>query len=177
MTGADLTEPATVVALDEKSIWVETHRQGTCNACRANTTCGQGLVNRLLPGRIHYMRIKRAAGISGDIAIGDRVELSVPEGAVLRSSILVYLLPLLLLIVGAMSGEWLWAGDPGAIAGGIAGLLVGFGMVRLHALLRPDDPTLQPRLTRQLGGSAERAVAFSGDEQRIDLREQWSEGK
>ena len=157
MTGADLTEPATIVALDEKNIWVETHRQGTCNACRANTTCGQGLVNRLLPGRVHYLRINRAAGLAGDIAIGDRVELSVPQGAVLRSSLLVYLLPLVLLISGALIGEWSWAGDPGAIVGGFVGLLAGFGLVRLHARLRCDDPTLQPRLSRLPGVSAVRA--------------------
>ena len=62
VAGGALRESATVVALDGDGVWVETQRQGTCHACSASKACGQGLMNRLMPGRGHYVRALRARG-------------------------------------------------------------------------------------------------------------------
>ena len=143
---AELKEPAIIVALDGDSVWVETQRQGTCNACSANRGCGQGLMNRLLPGRAHYVRALCTPDLPQALAIGDRVEISVPQNLLLKSSALVYLLPLILLLAGTLSGSQVWPGDPGAILGGALGLSLGFGLVRLHAYRQRDNATLQPRV-------------------------------
>lgn len=148
MKGSELTESATVVAVDGESIWVETHRQGTCNSCSANKGCGQGILNRLLPGRVNYVRALCDSKLQRELVVGDRVDISVPEHLVLKSSAMVYLLPLSLLLGGTLVGNGLWQGDAGAILGGSVGLLLGFFVVRLHAYMQRNNTMLQPRVQR-----------------------------
>ena len=141
-----MKETATVVALEEGSIWVETRRQGSCQTCSANKACGQGLMSRMLPGREHYVRALIGREQREGLAIGDLVEIVVPDEVILRASLVVYMVPLLLLIVGMFVGVWLVPGDLGAIAGGVGGLLVGAGLVRWHAHAVRDDCRIQPRV-------------------------------
>jgi len=66
--------------------------------------------------------------------VGDQVIISVADGAVLSGIGVVYLLPLLLLLGGAMLGN-LWAAQGGqrdayAAAGALLGLVVGFVLAR-----------------------------------------------
>jgi positive regulator of sigma E activity len=45
------------------------------------------------------------------VAVGDRVQVAVPGGAVLKASFLVYGLPLLLLLIGVWLGTMIWSAD------------------------------------------------------------------
>ena len=63
--------------------------------------------------------------------VGDRVVLSVPEGAVLKAAVLSYLMPLVFVIGGAAAAmAWLGDGLP-TVAGAAAGLLVGLVILRV----------------------------------------------
>ena len=168
MSGTNLKEPATVVALDGDSIWVQTQRQGTCNTCSASKGCGQGILNRLIPGRVHYIRALRApavgpGAVGPELTVGDQVEVSVPENMVLKSSVLVYLMPLSLLLAGALLGDRLWPGDPGAILGGLGGLLAGFSVVRVLAVLQRHNPALQPRVQRATAQQVAQDIVVRGE--------------
>jgi sigma-E factor negative regulatory protein RseC len=67
--------------------------------------------------------------------------VAIEESALLWASLLVYALPLLLLVLGAVAGQqWLPAQDAGAIAGALAGLVAGFGIARIR--LRYQDEAL-----------------------------------
>lgn len=153
-----MRESATVVALEPDCVWVETRRQGSCQACSANKGCGQGLMSRLLPGREHYVRALTGAVDRENLAIGDIVEIDVPDEVILQASAVVYLVPLLSLIAGMLVGAWLVPGDPGAIAGGILGLLFGAALVRWHAHHVRNDSRVQPHIVS--GRDAQQAVRF-----------------
>lgn len=45
------------------------------------------------------------------VAVGDRVKVAVPGGAVLQASFLVYGLPLILLLIGVAAGMRIWPAD------------------------------------------------------------------
>lgn len=141
-----MKEQATVVALGDGDAWVETRRRGTCGSCQSRTDCGGSLMERVMPGRPHYIRALIEPGQATVLAVGDSVEVLVPDGVVLRASVIVYLLPLGLFILGMFGGTMLVPGDPGAIAGGALGLLAGFAVVRVHAGLTRNSRQVQPRL-------------------------------
>ena len=151
-----MKEQAVVIALEEDCAWVETRRQGSCQACSASKGCGQGLMSRLLPGREHYIRVLVDGADRDKLVIGESVEIDVPDQVILEASAVVYLVPLLMLIVGMFLGAWAVPGDPGAIAGGLLGLLSGAMLVRLHASRVRNDKRVQPRI---VGDSAHELVA------------------
>jgi sigma-E factor negative regulatory protein RseC len=141
-----MQESAIVVALEANSVWVETRRQGSCDNCAANKGCGQGMIARVLPGREHYIRALVDPEQRQQLAIGDQVEIEVPDEMVLKASLIVYLLPLSALLLGMFAGNWLAPGEPSAIAGGVLGLLAGAVLVRWHARTVRNDTRIQPRV-------------------------------
>jgi sigma-E factor negative regulatory protein RseC len=103
-------------------------------------------MSRMLPGKEHYVRALIDEAQHKQLAIGDTVEIDVPDDVILQASVMVYLVPLLMLIVGMFLGSWLSPGDPGAIFGGLLGLLAGAGIVRWHAAHVRNDGRIQPRV-------------------------------
>lgn len=86
-------------------------------------------------------------------AVGDTVTVGLHEGALLAVSTLMYLLPLALLLTGALAAEFLAqrigvSGEPLTIAGGIAGLLSGFMLARLGSRRIEHDARFQPVIVR-----------------------------
>lgn len=62
--------------------------------------------------------------------VGDRVILSVPEGAVLKAALLSYLMPLVF-VIGCAAAATAWLGDGlPAVAGAAAGLVAGLAILR-----------------------------------------------
>lgn len=144
-----LLESGSVVAVEAEAVWVETLRQSTCGSCSAQKGCGHGLLNRIGSGRRHYIRVLPGAGLApGECRVGDTVDIALPESVILRGSMLVYVVPMLAMLTGALAGSVLWpgGGDLTALAGAAAGLATGLGAVRLHAARHREDPALQPTL-------------------------------
>jgi sigma-E factor negative regulatory protein RseC len=149
-----LIETGRVVAVngDEEALWVETIRQSTCGSCAANKGCGHGLLNRISDGRTGYIRVLSGAVAARQCAIDDQVRISIPEQIILRGSMIVYMLPLLCMLAGAMGADVFWpvAGQFVAVAGAVAGLALGFTLVRWHAWRHRQDSGLQPTVLEVL---------------------------
>src|SRR5690606_26683622 len=111
----------------EGAVWVETLRRSTCSACSASAGCGQGLMDKLGVGqRRGYVR----ALTDLQLAVGDGVVIGIREDLLVRSSLLVYLLPLLGLFAGAMLAQWLALAESFVILGGLSGLFSLWWLVR-----------------------------------------------
>lgn len=97
-----------------------------CGNCDSVQGCSSGKLSQLFCSKPRQFKVKNVANAN----VGDEVRVTLPEGVLLRSSILMYLVPLVLLLGGAMSGV-LWAGeatnrDGYALAGALFGLATGF---------------------------------------------------
>lgn len=147
-----LVENGRVVAVDEQGLWVETIRQSTCGSCAAQKGCGHGVINRLSDGRSGIVRVLPGAAGLGHCSVDDQVRISIPEEVILRGSMVVYLVPLLAMLAGAASASSLWpaSADLAAALGAVAGLGLGFALVRWHAWQHRDNPDLQPTLLEVL---------------------------
>ena len=156
-----LTEVGRVVAIEDDSLWVETLRQSTCGACVAQKGCGHGLLNRMGSRGRNYIRVLLGNQLSAQYALDDQVRIAIPEQVVLRSSFVVYVIPLfcmLLLAAGLTHILPQQSADLMAAMGAVLGFLLGIALVRLHAWWHRNDMELQPRL---LGPVAAKRVTGS----------------
>jgi len=108
-----------------------------CEACPSRGLCR--------PERDPEARVLEVADPVG-VAVGDRVRVAVPGGAVLRASFLVYGLPLLLLLLGVAVGFRIWPADDAMRD--LWSFLLGAGLAAAGV-------PLVVRLTRDGGGSGE----------------------
>ncbi|APU29616.1 transcriptional regulator [Ectopseudomonas alcaliphila JAB1] len=146
-----IEERGRVVALEPGAVWVETLRKSTCSSCSANAACGQGLMDRLGVGRQRgYVR----ALSQMQLAVGDSVIIGVREDLLVRSSLLVYLLPLLGLFAAALLADGLGLSEPLVIFAGLSGLLASWLLVRWRAARVAENPLLQPVVLRTLLATA-----------------------
>lgn len=116
-----MDQPVTTIrgvvrALDGEDAIVEVE-QGGCGRCHEKGGCGgQHLTQMLCAGPKTY-RVRNPEMLG----VGERVTVAIAAGAVRRSANLAYVLPVVAVIGGALSGLQL-GGDAGAIIGAAAGL-------------------------------------------------------
>jgi sigma-E factor negative regulatory protein RseC len=115
-------------------------RQVGCGRCQEAGGCGA------LPGGGEGA--KRIYHIRNDIAArtGDEVVLVVPEGALLKVSLLAYLVPVLLVIPAAAIGAAI--SETTAVIAALAGLVGGMMLLRLaqRRMLSSREPLLSMRI-------------------------------
>ena len=100
-----------------------------CGHCASGNGCGSGKLSQLFcsskPRTFKVANTIRAK-------VGDEVNVGLPEGVLLRNSMLMYVLPLAFMLGGSLlaSGVYDSAPDAAALLGAAAGLAAGFVVVR-----------------------------------------------
>ena len=87
---------------------------------------------------------------NGDVYKRQTVVIGVREDLLVRSSLLVYLLPLLGLFAAALLADGLGLPEPLIVLAGLAGLFASWLMVRWRATRVAENPLLQPVVLRAL---------------------------
>ncbi|MDH5299874.1 MAG: SoxR reducing system RseC family protein [Gammaproteobacteria bacterium] len=95
-----LEETAVVVDVEGDFAWVQTQRQSACGSCAANKGCGTAVVGKAIGNKLTRVRAINRANAKR----GDQVIVGIQPQALVRGSLIVYLLPLLGLLVGALFG-------------------------------------------------------------------------
>ena len=140
MSGDTSSIAAVVREISDGVAFVEVEHGG-CGRCHEPGGCGgQQLTQMFCHGPKTYC-VENPVGA----AIGDRVVVAIASGELRRSANLAYILPLTAAIVGALIGMPL-GGDPGAMIGALAGLVIAFLYVRHRAVQRVDDPAFRPHI-------------------------------
>jgi len=150
-----LEENALVVAADEKFVWVEIQKQTACGQCVANKGCGNALLENLFGKRSKLIRVESDVMVK----VGDEVVLGINESALLKGSVIVYVLPLVAMIVFAMLGEtfashWLSMGsDKFSMLGALIGLVVSIVGLRWFSKISRNKTDYQPVILRHVSYS------------------------
>ena len=109
---------ATVIALNEGNAVVETVPESTCNSCSVKAGCGTSVLARSVGQKVIHFEIANTV----DARVGDQVVLGLPEDAIVKGSLLMYLLPLVLMFTVALLLDFLLPAEAAArdlkIAGG-----------------------------------------------------------
>ena len=137
---------AIVVRTDGKHALVKADHAGGCGQC-AGKGCGSGTLSRLFCSKPRQFQVNNPINAN----VGDEVIVSVVEGAVMRGIGLVYLMPLAMLVIGAMIGT-IWAqpgqSDSYAATGSMFGLVIGFAFAKWMSS-RQVDSRFRPFIARQ----------------------------
>lgn len=131
-------EIAKVTAIHGDTIEVSTELKSGCSGCAKRSTCGAGILSRAFPNR----RGTFSMTTSESYTLGQSLQLELPETALTRYALALYLLPLFALLAGAAIGSWLQPAHEGlAIAMGGAGF--GLSFFALKAMMKYKDIKVQ----------------------------------
>lgn len=147
-----IEERAVVMEAGDNYAWLEIQRRLACGSCGASDGCGTAALATVLGGRRTRVRVVS----KWPLRAGDEVIVGLADGVLLRGALLVYLLPLALLLAGALLGEvaFAGAGEEPVVLLGIIGLGVGFLGVRILSRRFRDDVRYQPVVLRRLNAVA-----------------------
>ncbi|TLX54694.1 transcriptional regulator [Stutzerimonas nosocomialis] len=142
-----IEERGRVVAVETGGVWVETLQKTTCSGCSVRSGCGQGLMDRL---GVRERRHRVFAASDLVLGVGDQVTVGVPEAALLRGAVTVYLVPLLALFASAFLFSCLSFGEPVVILGGLSGFALAWLWVWRRNLRAGDEVSLRPVVLRAM---------------------------
>ena len=120
---------ATVVRIEGATAWVRVEdRPGGCGRCDEPGGCRSAKLTHALGAPRDTFPIRNTCAARA----GERVLLSVVDGAPLKMALIAYLLPVFMALCGAGLGGWLGplGGDAGQLVGAVVGLFAGYMVAR-----------------------------------------------
>lgn len=98
-----------ITAISNGQVTIQTQLKSGCSGCAQQRTCGAGILSKAFPQRRGEFIVPNphldSTLTQAPLAVGQAVELELPEEALSKFSLAVYLLPLLALIAGAAVGH------------------------------------------------------------------------
>ncbi|WP_160153220.1 SoxR reducing system RseC family protein [Microbulbifer sp. ALW1] len=141
-----IEERGRIVALEGEAIWVETVQRSGCNGCAAKSGCGTGLLGDFW-AKASQVRVDVTPESLKSLALHDTVVIGIAENTLATTALVVYLLPLITLVIGALGGQWLGS-ELWAIAGALGGLATGALAIRIYSHLNRRNPSMAPQFLR-----------------------------
>lgn len=151
-----IEEEARVIAIDAQWALIAVEKTSSCGGCHANQSCGTRSIADYFNFKPPQIRVRNRIGAKA----GDRVLVSVSDSTLVSVSLLMYIVPLLLMIAGAVFVRMLpieHTGEGWQILAGLAGLAGGLLLVRSVSTRYFDGSSV--RLERILRSSS-RPVIF-----------------
>ncbi|CAG9295918.1 SoxR reducing system RseC family protein [Celerinatantimonas diazotrophica] len=132
MTDVDnmVTETALVVDVEKDYAWVECVSRSACGQCHAADSCGNSAVAKAFAPKTHRFKVR----LKHPVIPGQRIEIGLPAQSLVRSAMLVYLLPLVTMVIGViLAAVFFGSSNNIVLVGCIIGVLIGFLLARLGA--------------------------------------------
>lgn len=111
-----------------------------CGSCSARAACGSYVLNKIGPDVEHQLELE----ITQPLEVGQKVEVGIPEGSLLRSAMLVYLSPLIGLFLLAAVSQFYGLDQLWVFATGVLGGIAGFLFAKKIAQYWGGDSAFQP---------------------------------
>ncbi len=92
-----IEEIALVSQVDGSRVWIEVDRRSACAACASADGCGQKRINDWFPSKRVTVEVDNPNNLI--VSPGQTVTVGLEEGALVKASLILYLLPLLGLIL------------------------------------------------------------------------------
>lgn len=140
-----ILESGRIVSIEAEGVWVETIRQSACGSCQAEKGCGQRLLNKW-DGHTSYIWVLLEGRDPAQYALGDEIQIGIPEEVVAKGSLLVYWVPIIALVVATAVAHQQFAHEGITTLAGFAGLILGGLIVRWRSWHTRLNPDLQPVL-------------------------------
>ncbi len=131
-----LHETALVIRIEDDIAWVNTRAKLACSSCKVESTCGNGILDKYLSGKLFVSQLKNNLNAK----VGDEIELSIAKQSITQASLLVYFVPLLAAFIGAYIGQMFYQNEPLAIGLATLAMAVSFwGIKRVGSYLERNE--------------------------------------
>jgi sigma-E factor negative regulatory protein RseC len=141
---------AVVIRLDGKNALVESIQSGGCGNCDSENGCSSSKLSQIFRSKPRRFSVRNECNAQP----GSLVQISLQEGVLLHSAILMYILPLVIMLSGALLGaQWpdnMSDSDVYSAIGGLAGLISGFLLVRFMTLRGKFNMSAQSILLKSI---------------------------
>jgi sigma-E factor negative regulatory protein RseC len=160
-----IEERAVILSLDNLSsdaksdsvATLEIERKTACGLCGKTRGCGNSIWGKLFAHQSTAFKAQNRINAK----VGDSVIVGINEKALLKSALLLYILPLATLLIGAILATKLFADTNGnAMLGALVGLVLGLVWVKGHTMSSSYFKLQQPVVLR-LATSNENEINFS----------------
>lgn len=149
-----ITALAEVTGSGKGFLTVRCQQKTSCGNCASKNHCGTGVVSNALPGKVLDIRVPT----DKNVAAGTLIEIGLEERTIVKSAVVVYILPLLFAMGGALLGQFLAslmsAGEGVIILTALLAGVVGGLVARRISQKMEQDAGIAPKLLRILGAPA-----------------------
>ena len=141
-----IEEQALVIFKEDDQVSVEIMRTKPCGLCGKTQGCGNSIWGKIFSHKRNKLSIKNNIGVK----VGERVMLTIEENYLLRSSLLLYGLPLLFLFIGMVFMDTITQknSDLWVLVGAIFGMLSGLILVKFLARKNHDRLFKEAMITK-----------------------------
>lgn len=146
-----IEQTAVVVQIDGQFALVEAQRESSCGQCSAQKGCGTGVLAKSIGQRVMRVKVLNQCNAQP----GDEVIVGMPEKGFIKSALITYLLPLLLMLFGAIIAQQIalfnaWVAHDGVtLMGAFAGFALALLLLRRFSKKLARDPSAQPVVLRK----------------------------
>lgn len=123
-------EIATVVQIEDAGVWLQTKVVSSCQSCHANDSCTSGVIAKSLTPRDYRFFLQRLP-TDTELIVGQQVRIGIAETVIVKSALLVYLVPLLMFIAALALTVQAGFGEGWQLIIGLCGGAFGMFVARL----------------------------------------------
>ena len=123
---------------------LEIERKTACGLCGQTRGCGNSIWGKLFGHQTTAFKAQNRINAK----VGQSVIVGINEAAILKSALLLYIVPLFTLFVGALLATYFWQSDGITMVGAAAGLVSGLLWVKGHTLSNSYFRLQQPVILR-----------------------------
>jgi len=105
----------------EKTAVVECISKSACKSCSSNDNCGVGVVAKGLTDKAHRLSLPFKEGM----VINESIELLIENKDIVKSSMIVYIIPLILFVLGCSVSYLFTSNEPLVISISLLSLMIG----------------------------------------------------
>ena len=128
----------------ESTATLEIERKIACGLCGQTRGCGNSIWGKLFAHQSTAFKAQNRINAK----VGDSVIVGINESALLKSALLLYILPLASMLIGAILATQLRDTNGYAMLGALLGLVLGFAWVKGHAMSNSYFKLQQPVILR-----------------------------
>lgn len=143
-----IEERAVIISLDYvsgiSSATLEIERKSACGLCGQTRGCGNSIWGKLFSHQSTAFKAQNHINAK----VGQSVIVGINEAALLKSALLLYILPLVTLFLGAILATKINPTDASAMVGALVGLVLGLIWVKGHTISNSYFSLQQPVILR-----------------------------
>ena len=141
-----IEERAVILSLDyvTSNAILEIERQNACGLCGQTRGCGNSIWGKLFAHQSNAFKAQNRINAK----VGDSVIVGINEQALLKSAVLLYIMPLVTLFIGAILMQQIFKTNAYAMLGALLGLVLGLLWVKGHTMSSRYFKLQQPVILR-----------------------------